>query len=865
MRTHPRWILLSTLLVCRALDADDLSSPVSLDARWWNEHELGWRLAESAGLRWAIVDGISARGRVGGENLPAAKHAEEYEKQTGIRIETINGILVLHRPDEPRRKELEAKLSSGGQAAWLLGWLKDARAWPALAKAAAAKDPDLALPAAHALRRLDGEENFDLRRWVVGSAFYEKAPDGGLSQAPLGACFKDPIAAGELEALAASPWVPLREAAARIAPGCGAAGRRAAERLSNDPSLLVRQAAARALRAWQAPPEAVRRPVHKPDLAAHWTAFQTKGEDGARKSGPWLAAFGGEEDLRKLVTYTEIENPHVRAAALSAVTHYAGGPAAAELFRKVSSQGKPWPDDNHTWGRTNPISMGKYGLAMLFDGEALAKELGPRLGTENWALSSEFLLARFAGPPALPALEKAFPKRGFAATVAAGYVGGPGTAARLGPALASDDLGTAVWAARGLGESAQPSAVGPLIGALGSPHRVVRSRAALALGRIGGPEAARALAARARSEREYLPRRSAVEALKEIGEAAPGAEKELAEFVPAYAPANPRFGPDFPAGKWVPLGRVHTVASVGETRCAADSFSGLWLRYGGCSGCYSNECVAFDPASEKWFVVRPPENMGLFFNETRAAQGCSRGMAFDPKSRRFFINHAVGGNGSPSNGAMVPSQQACSYDAPLDRFEGNFPDRRRSGGEGPTWYVADSTRGAVLTEWMGPTTVALDTATSKLVDVTFEGAPDLPQNYNHDPVAYDPVSGLLLRFVIGGKYAGKPDLEGLWLFDPAGGKARKSGAGHPEGKHGGGNCMVYDSLNREVLLFLSSGMWRYDREKDVWEKVAGEGAQVYVADFDPQHNVFLALIQGGLSAYRFKSVPAGTKAFTGAK
>jgi len=819
--------VLLVLALSAPSQADDLSASVSLDARWWNEHEFGWRLAETTGLRWAIVDGISGRARLGGEQLPASKHAEEFEKQTGIRAERIGGILVLHRPNESGRRALEAKLSAGGEAAvraaWQLGWLKDARAWPALAQAAGGKDVAVALSAAHALRRLDGEENFDLRRWVVGSVFYDKGSDGGLWQVPLGACFKVP------ESPAVSPWVPLREAADRIS----------AKRLRPFPDL-----------------KPVQRPVQKPDLAAQWTTFETKGEDGARRAGPWIAAFGSDEDLRKLAGFAEIKDPHVRFAAVTAITHYAGGPVASEFFRKTAAQGKPWPADNHTWGGTNSISMGKYGLAMLVDGEALTKELEPRLGTENWALSSEFLLARFAGPSALPGLEKMLSIRGFAAAVAIGYIGGPDVAARLAPALTSDDLDTAIWAARGLGESAQLSAVPPLVKALSSPHRLLRSRAALALGKIGGPDALQALAAFLKTEKEYLPRRSAAETLRALGAAPPPDE-----FEPSYSPVNPRFGADFPVGKWVKLSRCHTIASIGETRCAVDSYSGLWLRYGGCSGCYSNECIGFDTASEKWVVIRPPEMMGLFFNETRAAQGCSRGMAFDSKSRRFWINHAVGGNGSPSNGAIMQGQSACWYDAALDRFEGNFPDRRRVGGEGPTWYTADPTRGYIITEWMGPSTVALDTSTSKLVDLTFEGAPELKENYNHDPVAFDPVSGLLLRFVTpGNKYKDKPDLEGLWLFDVAGGKAWKSKAGHPAGKHGPGSSMAYDSLNREVILFLSSGAWRYDREKDAWERL-GEGPEPYVVDFDPQHNVFLGLVGGTLAAYRTKAVALGTKAF----
>jgi len=121
----------------------DPPATVSLDNRWWGEHEFGYRLAELTGSRWAITDGISGRARVGGESVAPATLADEFQKQTGIKAESISGVLVLHRPNELRRTELEILLSRGGdnavRAAWLLGWLKDVRAWPALAKAAAEK------------------------------------------------------------------------------------------------------------------------------------------------------------------------------------------------------------------------------------------------------------------------------------------------------------------------------------------------------------------------------------------------------------------------------------------------------------------------------------------------------------------------------------------------------------------------------------------------------------------------------------------------------------------------------------------------------------------------------------------------------
>jgi hypothetical protein len=86
--------------------------------------------------------------------------------------------------------------------------------------------------------------------------------------------------------------------------------------------------------------------------------------------------------------------------------------------------------------------------------------------------------------------------------------------------------------------------------------------------------------------------------------------------------------------------------------------------------------------------------------------------------------------------------------------------------------------------------------------------------------------------------------------------------------------LVYDSLNREMILIggvsrdtkQTMPTCRWDRKaerwinletKDIGKLGVGQGTCV----FDPEHNVILELISG--AAYRYKNVPAGTRAFCG--
>src|SRR5262249_29969378 len=160
--------------------------------------------------------------------------------------------LVIHEPN-PRSKELIELAGGGDRRAALvaiaeLGWSRDERAWPALAKFAIHQDPALALAAAQALRRLDGEKTLDARLHGLSADDPEfRDIDQPLApwQAPLGLAFPGCVEGKDIERLAASTYVPLREAAARLTAVQGDMGKAVAEKLSRDASPLVSSAAER--------------------------------------------------------------------------------------------------------------------------------------------------------------------------------------------------------------------------------------------------------------------------------------------------------------------------------------------------------------------------------------------------------------------------------------------------------------------------------------------------------------------------------------------------------------------------------------------------------------------------------------------
>jgi hypothetical protein len=117
------------------------------------------------------------------------------------------------------------------------------------------------------------------------------------------------------------------------------------------------------------------------------------------------------------------------------------------------------------------------------------------------------------------------------------------------------------------------------------------------LGRIGGPDALRALQDLLEEEatrKDRLVRNAAAEILKEIHLITPRGrelidrfEEEDKKLVPEYRPRNKRFDETFPLNTEVSI-KEHeprTYSSIGETRVVMEWANRLMIRYGGCTGC----------------------------------------------------------------------------------------------------------------------------------------------------------------------------------------------------------------------------------------------------------------------------------------
>jgi len=232
--------------------------------RWRAVRQVVQRCADHAGFRWAMPDTLSRRAWTGSaeqKELPVAQVLQDLCKQTGLTAEPIGGVLVFHMPKEAKRKELAALLASKDsrqcrQAISELAWLGDVRAWPELAKVAAAADVERALAASQALRRLEGERSLDWRLFGISNEDPEFVPmtePAAAWQVPLGCAFPDVVSLEAIEKLAASPYIPLREAAARLAACQKAKGKALVEKLTGEPSPIVRAAAERTVAAWAEP------------------------------------------------------------------------------------------------------------------------------------------------------------------------------------------------------------------------------------------------------------------------------------------------------------------------------------------------------------------------------------------------------------------------------------------------------------------------------------------------------------------------------------------------------------------------------------------------------------------------------------
>jgi len=884
------WSFMWVVVVAGSVWAGDLpEGEVTLTRRWRTVRQVVQRTAEQVKVRWAMPATISRRAFLGSRNdrpTPANTILGDLARQTHLTCEVMNDVLVVHAPQDDRRTILIARLKGSNvtrklEALCELGWLGDAQAWPALAAVAVGDEIAAALGAAQALRRLDGEEPLD---WRVAGVSWSDPEFGTMAdqapawQMPIGRAFPDGVPFEKVERLATSRYIPLREAAARLTASCGDRGKPLAEALARDRSPIVRTAATRTLRAWVdtdaiKPPTAprlagrtawARRPVTNLRSVGQRLNRARKPETVWRLTGRRVGFLGTPQAIRILVRYGESDAALAEYAAVP-LAEFCGGEQAIEFLMTRAAAGDGWAS---------------WGLSAMQDGEDLVASLRPILekGRPRWDAPPEFTAARWGGVHAVRPLLRGLDKRGHWACLALGHIGDPRGVRVLAPRLNHSDPGVAVAAARGLGDSAAHAAIQPLIANLKHPDRLRRHWAVLGLGRIGGPDAAKALRERLVAERtrkDRLVRRAAAEMLKEIGPLSVEAkqlidefEREDAQLVPAYRPRNPRFDEHFPVNKEV-FFKDHaprTDGSTGETRVVMDWANRLMLRYGG-----ANECVAFDVGTATWFPVRAASRFAGWNNELRPTAGGSGGMVYDGVNRLTWIGAGTGAGPHPGAATYGHDVRLAAYDAALDRFTAVpdvAPPSARRRGEPAAAFAFDPDAGLVISSASGPRGVALFDV-MKRTTVARRAPRQMPALDHRPPpaFAYDPVSRRVL--------CTHPKLDWrLALYDVQANAVRLSQAalpGQPDIAVCGG--LVYDSLNRAMILIGGVGPDRtvmptclYDRKADAWidlevktpGALRGGGGHCV---FDPEHNVILGL---GGGAYRHQPVPFGTKAFYGA-
>lgn len=891
-------MLLCALTPTLALAQDSITRNVDLSVlRWRAVRQVVQSCAEQAGFRWAMPATISRRAYLGGgKPQPVADVIQELCKQTGLQAEKINGVLVIHEPSA-RLKDLAHKATERDRRTVLaaiaeLGWLRDARAWPKLAEIAVGDDVELALAAAQALRRLDGEKVLDWRLHGV-SADDPEFPDIDQPvapwQAPLGLAFPETVSLKDVERLAGSSYLPLREAAARLSAALGDKGTTLAERLAGEPSPLIKAAAERTMQAWATAEPAKGYRIRKStDGAKPW--WETPVPD-AKTAAELLANAKDHDTIWRLLgrRFTYRGTPEAIATMIAygrsgakwssmssrPLAEWCGGPEVIAWLKQEASRYGDY-GGHQGWAL--------WGLTALQDGEQLAQSLRPALEARAyWAAPPEYTAAYGAGIHAQDMLLARLETRAHWVCRALGYIGGPKATETLIEQLKHKDPGIAVAAAKGLGDTGAQAAIAPLIAQLQDKDRLRRHWAVLGLMKIGGPEAVQGLTQLLRDEenrKDRLVRSAAAQALKEIGGLGPETQKVVAraeaddrQLVPEYRPRNPRFDASFPINTEVaiPEHKPSTYCSIGETRAAMDWANRLMFRYGGCTGAYSNEMFAFDVGTSTWFPIRAADHYCHLHAEIRPNPGCSRGMTYDGVNKLVWIGAGIGSSTGPTQVSHNRSNGLAAYDAALDRF---LPcvnaSRLATGytGEPSKAFAFDDASGRVFGSRSGGLGIGVvDGATRNTSLLKTDANMPSWDQYRPPAFAYDPVSGKIL--------CTHPDLGWkLLAYNPKANTYRISDQvypGKPSKQIMGG--LVYDSLNREMILIggvsKETGTMPtclYDRKNDAWIDLRAQnlglmGVGQDTCVYDPEHNVILELIRG--VAYRYKTVPIGARADNG--
>jgi len=893
--THCNLAIVGLLVVHSASFAADLpADKVKLQPqRWRAVRQIVQPSSEQAGFRWAMPNTVSRKAYVGnndGTPLPAAELLQAIAKQTGLSVEIIDAVIVVHLPEPMKLKEALAAIGGQDRKATLaaiseLGWSRDARAWPELAHIAVGSDIELSLAASQALRRLDGEKALDWRMHGVSAddpEFVPMAEPAQPWQVSLGVAFPKTVSVEAVEKLATSTWIPQREAAARLTACLGEKGKAICTKLATDPSPIVKGAAVRTLVAWAEPVKGPRPPLKRDGQKSWWEQPLPDLKDAAKLLGEakdhdtmWRllgrrVAYESTTDAIKVMLDTGRGTNQWKYMVSRPLAEWCGGPEVLVWLRTAASESDPY--------RSIP-GWALWGLSAMQDGDELAKSLQPALeGRAMWAAPPEFNAASGAGRSALPSLMTRMEQRGQWVCTGLGHIGGPEAVETLIDKLDHKDPGVAVAAAKGLGDTAAIAGVKPLIVQLKHENRLRRHWAVLGLGKIGGPDASAALVELLREEekrKDRLVRKAAAELLKEIGPLSEEAKKLIAAFeeddrnlVPEYRPRNARFDDSFPENTEVAI-KEHkpvTYCSIGETRAAMDWANRLIFRYGGCTPCYSNEFFAFDVGTATWFPIRAADQYCDLFNEQRPNPGCSRGMTFDGTHKWVWIGQGIGGSSGPTQTTHNRGNGLCAYDAALDRFypcENAATMAKSYRGEPAKMFAFNSDAGLVIGSVSGGQGIStLDTNTLKTAVLK---APDkMPswEQYRPPAFAFDPVSHQLIAM--------HPDLDWKALAYDRKGNSFTTFAeaypGEPSKQIMGG--LVFDSLNKEMIVIGGAvkdkvmPTCRLDREKMTWVDLKAKdigklGVGMGTCVYDPEHNVVLEVWSG--AAYRFRNVPVGTK------
>jgi hypothetical protein len=886
-------LAISLVSVATALAIPEQAAP--LEKSWYSPSELLTVLAERDGIRWAMPETLAGRAFVGGSDVSANAALTEACKQWGLAWTEDNGVVVVHRTDDAKLHQCTKTLKEGGkpavEAAWELGWQRDARALPALAEALADKDSAVALAAAQAIQTLATD---------IPLGRDERVDSPLRGRVPLVVAFPP---GNDLSPLLDAPYPPLRAAALRLLLGRGGKiAEDAQAKTASDRSravALVRQQALftekKAAPSKQPLPQAPRDPA---ELKAA-CAKMVEELPGLEKKAAW-ADMVARADTLALWSRAGHEPATDALFELTATKIQAGWyPGHVQKVLAGTASDRVKAKLKEIIPKADRATLVR-GLEECYYGQALVDYTGPYLNEQTVCYVTTRKAGREALELLLPLAEKGnigggdgWAQANVAGIDALGVIGGPRSVEALAKTLHKDEKQSATTAfrsAKALGQIGTTDALEVLLAAADDKSLLRRHAAVLFIGQIGGPKAVTKLKEVVAKDSARLVRAAAADGLEQIGtkDALAGAEAfRKADAGPpplVYQPRNPRFGADFPVNEWVNLKITVQAQGWGEMGWCHDPANHLFFRYGGCTGPYNNELTLFDLGTEQFTQRRPIELMAGW-GDPRTRNGCSAGRTWDPYTKVAWLRGGIGGTGNQLGVAEYynrsPAANFSSYDLSTDRFRA-APYHESTYGEPAQRLAYDWKHGLTIPVKFSPfqNERPFWVCDTKSADPYTEGAwhdkknpeGDYPRDGSYPTAAVDQDAGLLVLY--------KPPFESrppeTWTYDPT--KNLWKNMQPKEQPHGvRGSGFAYDPFHK--LPVLQSGKkanqfggpddsitWSYDVRTNTWTDLKAKNgpgsAWVGAFDFDPEHNVFVlfSFRDKQVWAYRYKQVAAGTKA-----